>query len=130
VEVSPRCGRLIVIQPCHHFGSGKKARLHRTLFQHGLRNGTAVLLSYDHGLEHGPCDCFANPKASDPAYVARLQAIDTVVRSANRTLMLVSGGAKAGDEAMLERPASPSWARHAASTGCLPSARYAIGPTG
>lgn len=30
-------------------------------------------------------------------------AIDGVVRSANRTLVLVSGGAKAGDEAMLEK---------------------------
>lgn len=31
------------------------------------------------------------------------QAIDAVVRSANRTMVLVSGGAKAGDEAMLEK---------------------------
>ncbi|QXV56514.1 class I fructose-bisphosphate aldolase [Amycolatopsis sp. TNS106] len=31
------------------------------------------------------------------------QAIDAVVRSANRTLVLVSGGTKAGDEAMLEK---------------------------
>ncbi len=31
------------------------------------------------------------------------QAIDAVVRSANRTLLLVSGGEKAGDEAMLEK---------------------------
>ena len=30
-------------------------------------------------------------------------AIDAVVRSANRTLLLVSGGKKAGDEAMLEK---------------------------
>jgi fructose-bisphosphate aldolase, class I len=30
------------------------------------------------------------------------QAIDAVVRSANRTLVLVSGGERAGDEAMLE----------------------------
>ena len=29
------------------------------------------------------------------------QAIDAVVRSANRTFVLVSGGEKAGDEAML-----------------------------
>ena len=31
------------------------------------------------------------------------QAIDAVVRSANRTLVLVSGGTKAGDEAMIEK---------------------------
>ena len=31
------------------------------------------------------------------------QAIDAVVRSANRTLLLVSGGEQAGDEAMLEK---------------------------
>jgi class I fructose-bisphosphate aldolase len=31
------------------------------------------------------------------------QAIDAVVRSANRTLVLVSGGTKAGDEAMLDK---------------------------
>ena len=31
------------------------------------------------------------------------QAIDAVVRSANRTLLLVSGGERAGDEAMLEK---------------------------
>jgi class I fructose-bisphosphate aldolase len=31
------------------------------------------------------------------------QAIDAVVRSANRTLLLVSGGERAGDEAMLDK---------------------------
>jgi class I fructose-bisphosphate aldolase len=31
------------------------------------------------------------------------QAIDAVVRSANRTLLLVSGGERAGDQAMLEK---------------------------
>ena len=42
------------------------------------------------------------------------QAIEAVVRSANRTLLLVSGGERAGDEAMLEkaacrwRPAPPA----------------------
>ena len=43
--------------------AGKKARLHRILFQHGLRNGTALFLPYDQGLEHGPRDFFANPAA-------------------------------------------------------------------
>jgi class I fructose-bisphosphate aldolase len=53
-------------------GAGKKARLHRILFQHGLRNGTALFLPYDQGLEHGPRDFFANPAAADPRYIARL----------------------------------------------------------
>jgi class I fructose-bisphosphate aldolase len=51
---------------------GKHARLHRILFQHGLRNGTALFLPYDQGLEHGPRDFRANPAASDPRYVLRL----------------------------------------------------------
>jgi class I fructose-bisphosphate aldolase len=52
--------------------TGKKARLNRILFQHGLRNGTALFLPYDQGLEHGPRDFFANPVASDPAYITKL----------------------------------------------------------
>jgi hypothetical protein len=31
--------------------AGKKARLHRILYEHGLRNGTALFLPYDQGLE-------------------------------------------------------------------------------
>lgn len=54
--------------------TGKKARLHRILFEHGLRNGTAIFLPYDQGLEHGPRDFMANPQASDPSYIARLAA--------------------------------------------------------
>jgi class I fructose-bisphosphate aldolase len=52
--------------------TGKKARLHRILHQHGLRNGTALFLPYDQGLEHGPRDFFANPAASHPKYVIKL----------------------------------------------------------
>jgi fructose-bisphosphate aldolase, class I len=52
--------------------TGKKARLNRILFQHGLRNGTALFLPYDQGLEHGPRDFFANPTASDPVYITKL----------------------------------------------------------
>jgi len=52
--------------------AGKKARLFRILFQHGLCNGTALFLPYDQGLEHGPRDFFANPDAADPGYIARL----------------------------------------------------------
>jgi class I fructose-bisphosphate aldolase len=53
-------------------GTGKKARLHRILYQFGPRNGTALFLPYDQGLEHGPRDFFANPAASDPRYIVRL----------------------------------------------------------
>ena len=52
--------------------AGKKTRLHRILYQHGLRNGTALFLPYDQGLEHGPRDFFANPAASRPKYVIDL----------------------------------------------------------
>jgi class I fructose-bisphosphate aldolase len=52
--------------------TGKKARLHRILYEHGVRNGTALFLPYDQGLEHGPRDFFANPAASDPRYIIRL----------------------------------------------------------
>ncbi len=52
--------------------TGKKTRLHRILHEHGLRNGTAVFLPYDHGLEHGPRDFFGHPGASDPRYIIRL----------------------------------------------------------
>ena len=45
----------------------------------------------------------AGVKAPYDAMYSSQQAIDAVVRSANRTLVLVSGGAKAGDEAMLEK---------------------------
>lgn len=52
--------------------TGKKARLTRILFQHGLRNGTALFLPYDQGLEHGPRDFLANPPSGDPRYIIRL----------------------------------------------------------
>jgi fructose-bisphosphate aldolase, class I len=52
--------------------AGKRARLHRILFGAGLRNGTALLLPYDQGLEHGPRDFFPNPSSADPRYVLRL----------------------------------------------------------
>jgi class I fructose-bisphosphate aldolase len=65
---------MITREPLSHRGldTGKKARLHRILHQHGLRNGTALFLPYDQGLEHGPRDFFANPQASDPKYIAKL----------------------------------------------------------
>ncbi len=53
-------------------GAGKKARLRRILYRHGLGNGTAIFLPYDQGLEHGPRDFFTNPAASDPRYIIKL----------------------------------------------------------
>ncbi|GIJ48147.1 fructose-bisphosphate aldolase [Virgisporangium aliadipatigenens] len=53
-------------------GPGKKARLHRILYKHGIANGTALFLPYDQGLEHGPRDFFANPAAGDPRYILKL----------------------------------------------------------
>ncbi|HEY7007646.1 MAG TPA: hypothetical protein VH395_01820 [Jatrophihabitantaceae bacterium] len=53
-------------------GTGKKARLRRILFEHGVGNGTALFLPYDQGLEHGPRDFFDNPPASDPRYIMDL----------------------------------------------------------
>ena len=52
--------------------TGKKARLHGIHHEHGLRNGTALFLPYDQGLEHGPRDFFANPGAGDPKYILTL----------------------------------------------------------
>lgn len=51
---------------------GKRARLFRILFRHGLGNGKAFFLPYDQGLEHGPRDFAANPPSGDPRYVLRL----------------------------------------------------------
>ena len=53
-------------------GTGKKARLRRLLHQFGLKNGTALFLPYDQGIEHGPRDFFSNPSSSDPKYIIRL----------------------------------------------------------
>ena len=53
-------------------GLGKKARLHRILHEHGVGNGTAIFLPYDHGLEHGPRDFAGHPEAGDPRHVIRL----------------------------------------------------------
>lgn len=52
--------------------TGKRARLYRILHEHGLRNGTAIFLPYDHGLEHGPRDFFDNAEAANPRYIIRL----------------------------------------------------------
>ena len=60
--------------------TGKKARLHRILYQFGLRNGTALFLPYDQGLEHGPRDFFANPAAERPGLHRQARAGGRVQR--------------------------------------------------
>lgn len=52
--------------------TGKRARLHRLLYEHGPGNGTMLLLPIDQGLEHGPIDFFDNPAALDPEFQLRL----------------------------------------------------------
>lgn len=47
---------------------GKKARLHRLLYQHGLKNGTLMILPIDQGIEHGPLNFFPNPPSANPDF--------------------------------------------------------------
>ncbi len=51
---------------------GKKARLHRILYEHGPGRGVALILPIDQGIEHGPVDFFANPDSADPEFQLRL----------------------------------------------------------
>jgi fructose-bisphosphate aldolase, class I len=51
---------------------GKRTRLHRILYEHGVGNGTAMILPIDHGLEHGPREFFANPESADPSFQLKL----------------------------------------------------------
>jgi class I fructose-bisphosphate aldolase len=47
---------------------GKRARLHRMLYEYGPGNGTLLFLPIDQGLEHGPVDFFDNPDSIDPEF--------------------------------------------------------------
>ena len=63
------------IRPCLDqigVSAGKKARLRRILYRHGLGNGTAIFLPYDHGLEHGPRDFADDPESGDPKHIIKL----------------------------------------------------------
>ena len=51
---------------------GKRARLHRMLYEYGPGNGTLLFLPIDQGIEHGPVDFFDNPDSIDPDYEYRL----------------------------------------------------------
>jgi class I fructose-bisphosphate aldolase len=53
---------------------GKRVRLHRIMYESGLKNGTIMVLPIDQGLEHGPIDFFSNPPALDPDFQWRLAA--------------------------------------------------------
>lgn len=53
---------------------GKRARLHRLLYEFGPGNGTLMLLPIDQGIEHGPRDFFPNPASKDPEYQFKLAA--------------------------------------------------------
>lgn len=52
--------------------TGKKARLHRLMVEHGPGNGTIMVLPIDQGLEHGPRDFFENPDSLSPDYQLNL----------------------------------------------------------
>lgn len=51
---------------------GKRVRLHRLLYGHGVGNGTLLVLPIDQGIEHGPVDFLPNPDSADPDYQWRL----------------------------------------------------------
>jgi len=51
---------------------GKRARLHRLMYEHGPANGTLMILPIDQGLEHGPIDFFDNPDSLDTDWIYRL----------------------------------------------------------
>jgi class I fructose-bisphosphate aldolase len=51
---------------------GKRVRLHRLLYEHGVGNGTLLILPIDQGIEHGPIDFLPNPPSANPHYQFRL----------------------------------------------------------
>jgi class I fructose-bisphosphate aldolase len=64
--LTPQKSLLDVLPP------GKRARLHRLLFEYGPGQGTLLFLPIDQGIEHGPRDFFPNPDSKDPEYQFRL----------------------------------------------------------
>jgi len=51
-----------------------------------MRRGRAIILAYDHGIEHGPTDFMDNEKSADPAYI-----IDIAVKLGFDGLVLQRG---------------------------------------
>jgi class I fructose-bisphosphate aldolase len=68
---TPQTQRL-TLDRMDHLSNGKRARLHRLLYDYGPGNGTLLFLPIDQGLEHGPVDFFENPAAADPDFQCRL----------------------------------------------------------
>lgn len=48
--------------------AGKRVRLHRVLYGHGVGNGTLLILPIDQGIEHGPIDFLPNPASANPEF--------------------------------------------------------------
>jgi len=48
--------------------TGKRVRLHRMMYEHGLGNGKLLILPIDQGVEHGPVDFFPNPDSKFPDF--------------------------------------------------------------
>lgn len=67
----PKTKRL-TLDDLDHLSIGKKARLHRLMYEHGPGKGTMLFLPIDQGLEHGPVDFFTNPPSEDPGYQCQL----------------------------------------------------------
>ena len=55
-----------------NLSTGKRARLHTMMYEHGPGNGTLMMLPIDQGLEHGPIDFFDNPDSLDTDWIYRL----------------------------------------------------------
>ena len=85
--------------------SGKKARLHRILFEHGLRNGAGIFLPYDQGLEHGPRDFVARvkEKALGQDVVRSITPGQQIVKIFHDELVTLLGGD--GEPLNLAKPA-------------------------
>jgi class I fructose-bisphosphate aldolase len=47
---------------------GKRVRLHRLLYEHGIGGGKLLILPIDQGIEHGPLNFFPNPDAKCPVF--------------------------------------------------------------
>ena len=62
----------IILDEMDYLPTGKKARLHRLMYQFGPGKGTMMFLPIDQGLEHGPVNFFENPPSKDPNFQCKL----------------------------------------------------------
>ncbi len=69
---NPATQQRLTLDEMDNLSVGKRARLHRLLYEHGPGNGTMLFLPIDQGLEHGPMDFFENPESADPDFQCRL----------------------------------------------------------